>query len=92
MVRDGDEQRRKKCVSALVEQRASDVVRPTAQPKEVRIGEQITREWRYDNLAHTITATVPDAVKNWMVHLGLLSVRATRSVQRKKSKEIVPAK
>jgi len=42
----------------------------TAQPKEVHIGEQITREWRYDNLAHTITLTVPDAVKNWVVRLA----------------------
>jgi len=41
-----------------------------AQPKEVHIGEQITREWRYDNLAHTITLTVPDAVKNWVVRLA----------------------
>src|SRR5439155_14643144 len=42
----------------------------TAQPKEVRIGEQITSEWRYDSLAHTVTPTVPDAVKNWSVRLA----------------------
>src|SRR5436309_6183771 len=42
----------------------------TAQPKDVRIGEQITSEWRYDSLAHTVTLTVPDAVKNWSVRLA----------------------
>jgi alpha-glucosidase len=41
-----------------------------AQPKEVRIGEQIIREWRYDSLAHTVTLTVPDALKNWSVRLA----------------------
>ncbi len=41
-----------------------------AQPKEVHIGEQIIREWRYDSLAHTVTLTVPDALKNWSVHLA----------------------
>jgi len=41
-----------------------------AAPKEVRIGEQITHEWRYDSLAHTVTLTVPDAAKNWMVRLA----------------------
>ena len=42
----------------------------TAQPKDVRIGEQITSEWRYDSLAHTVTLTVPDGVKNWSVRLA----------------------
>jgi len=42
----------------------------TAQPKEVRIGEQITREWRYDSLAHAVTLTVPDAAKNWSIRLA----------------------
>ncbi len=42
----------------------------TAQPKKVRIGEQITREWRYDSLAHAVTLTVPDAVKNWSIRLA----------------------
>jgi alpha-glucosidase len=41
-----------------------------AQPKEVRIGEQITSEWRYDSLAHTVTLSVPDAAKNWSVRLA----------------------
>jgi alpha-glucosidase len=43
----------------------------TAQPKEVRIGEQVIHEWRYDNIAHTITLTVPDALNNWTVRLAL---------------------
>jgi alpha-glucosidase len=41
-----------------------------AQPKEVRTGEQIVQEWRYDSRAHTVTLTVPDAAKNWSVHLA----------------------
>lgn len=41
-----------------------------AGPKEVRIGEQTTHEWRYDSLAHAITLTVPDATKNWSIHLA----------------------
>jgi alpha-glucosidase len=38
-------------------------------PKEVRIGNSIIREWRYDNQAHTVTLTVPDAVTNWSLRL-----------------------
>ena len=41
-----------------------------AQPREVRIGEQIIQEWRYDSRAHAVTLTVPDALKNWSVRLG----------------------
>ena len=40
-----------------------------AEPKEVRIGEQLIHEWRYDASAHCITLTVPDALKNWNVRL-----------------------
>ena len=39
-------------------------------PKEVHIGEQAIRDWRYDSLAHAVTLTVPDALKNWSVHLA----------------------
>ena len=39
-------------------------------PKEVRIGEQAIHDWRYDSLAHTVTLTVPDALKNWSVRLA----------------------
>jgi alpha-glucosidase len=39
-------------------------------PKEVRIGEQSINEWHYDSLAHAVTLTVPDALKNWSVRLA----------------------
>jgi len=39
-------------------------------PKEVRIGEQVIHEWRYDNIAHAVTLTMPDALKNWSVRLA----------------------
>jgi alpha-glucosidase len=42
----------------------------TTAPKEVRIGDEIIREWRYDSIAHAITLTVPDAAKNWSVRLA----------------------
>ncbi len=41
-----------------------------ASPREVRIGDQVVHEWRYDSLAHTVTLIVPDAVKNWSVRLA----------------------
>jgi alpha-glucosidase len=40
-----------------------------AVPREVRIGDQIVYEWRYDSQSHSVTLTVPDAVKNWSVRL-----------------------
>lgn len=40
-----------------------------ATPKEVRIGDDVLRGWRYDDSAHTVTLTVPDAAKNWSVRL-----------------------
>jgi len=39
-------------------------------PKEVRIGDEVIHEWRYDGLAHAVTLTVPDAAKNWSVRLA----------------------
>jgi alpha-glucosidase len=42
----------------------------TAAPKEVRIGDEIIHEWRYDTLAHAVTFIVPDAAKNWIVRLA----------------------
>jgi alpha-glucosidase len=39
-------------------------------PKEVRIGNDVVREWRYDDRAHAVTLTVPDAAKNWSVRLA----------------------
>ncbi len=40
-------------------------------PKEVRIGDNVIREWRYDDRAHAVTLIVPDAAKNWSVRLAL---------------------
>jgi hypothetical protein len=39
-------------------------------PKEVHIREQTIQDWRYDSLAHAVTLTVPDALKNWSVRLA----------------------
>ena len=39
-------------------------------PKEVRIGDEVIHEWRYDGLAHAVMLTVPDAAKNWSVRLA----------------------
>jgi alpha-glucosidase len=39
-------------------------------PKEVRIGERVSQDWRFDSQAHTVTLTVPDALKNWDVRLA----------------------
>lgn len=41
-----------------------------AEPKEVRIGDQAVTHWHFDAEAHSITLTVPDALKNWDVHLN----------------------
>jgi len=41
----------------------------TSVPKEIRIGEEVAHEWRYDSQTHSVTLTVPDAVKNWTVRL-----------------------
>jgi alpha-glucosidase len=38
-------------------------------PKEARIGDEVIREWRYDDHAHAVKLTVPDAAKNWSVRL-----------------------
>jgi len=40
-----------------------------AAPKETRIGDHVIRGWSFDSQAHTVTLTVPDAVKNWSVRL-----------------------
>jgi alpha-glucosidase len=40
-----------------------------AAPKEIRIGDQVIQGWSFDRQAHTVTLTVPDAVKNWSVRL-----------------------
>jgi alpha-glucosidase len=40
-----------------------------ATPKEVRVNDQTIEDWRFDSQAHTVTLTVPDALKNWSVRL-----------------------
>ena len=42
----------------------------TAEPKEVRIADHVIHDWRYDGRLHAVTLTVPDALKNWTVHLS----------------------
>jgi alpha-glucosidase len=39
-------------------------------PKEVRIGDTIIRDWRFDDRAHAVTLTVPGAAKNWSIRLA----------------------
>jgi alpha-glucosidase len=39
-------------------------------PKEVRIGDQVIHEWRYDAQSRSVTLTVADAVTNWNVHVA----------------------
>ena len=41
-----------------------------SEPKEVHIGDQVNRDWRYDAQTHCITLTVSDALKNWNVRLS----------------------
>jgi alpha-glucosidase len=41
-----------------------------AQPKEVHIGEQSTRDWQYDANTHSVTLLVPNAQDNWSVRLA----------------------
>ena len=40
-----------------------------AQPKEVRIGDRATHEWRYDAAGHSVIFTVPNALQNWTAQL-----------------------
>jgi alpha-glucosidase len=40
-----------------------------AAPKEVRIGDRAIQDWHFDAQAHTITLTVPDALKNWSIRV-----------------------
>jgi len=41
-----------------------------AAPKEARIGDQTIRDFKYDNQLHSVTLTVPDALKDWSVRLS----------------------
>jgi alpha-glucosidase len=38
------------------------------EPKELRIGQQATRDWRYDAKSQSIVVTVPNAQENWAIH------------------------
>jgi alpha-glucosidase len=38
------------------------------EPKELRIGQQATRDWRYDAKSQAIVVTVPNAQENWAIH------------------------
>jgi alpha-glucosidase len=40
-----------------------------ALPKEIRLGNAIVHEWRYDSQTPAVIVTVPDAVKDWTVQL-----------------------
>jgi alpha-glucosidase len=41
----------------------------SAAPREVRIGDQVIRDWRFDVSTHAVTLTVPAALNNWSVKL-----------------------
>jgi alpha-glucosidase len=40
-----------------------------AEPKELRIGQQATHDWRYDPKSHSVSTTVPNAQQNWTIQL-----------------------
>ena len=39
-------------------------------PKQVRIGNQVAGDFRYDNQMHAVTLTMPDAVKEWSLQIN----------------------
>jgi alpha-glucosidase len=41
-----------------------------SMPKEVRVGDQVIHEWRYDSQSHSVTLTVPDALPSWSVAIA----------------------
>ena len=41
----------------------------TTAPKEARLGSQVISDVRYDGQSHSVTLTVPDAVKDWSLQL-----------------------
>jgi alpha-glucosidase len=42
----------------------------SASPKEVRLGDEVIHEWRFDRQTRAVTLTLPDALKNWTVRLA----------------------
>ncbi len=41
-----------------------------AEPKELRISQQATRDWQYDPKSHSVSTTVPNAQQNWTIQLN----------------------
>jgi alpha-glucosidase len=41
-----------------------------AAPKDIRLGDQTVREWRYDRRAHSVNLIVPGGPQNWTVRLS----------------------
>jgi alpha-glucosidase len=39
------------------------------EPKELRLGDRPTHEWRYDAAGHSVVFTVPNAAQNWTAQL-----------------------
>jgi alpha-glucosidase len=39
------------------------------EPKELRLGDRATHEWRYDTATHSVVFTVPNAAQNWTAQL-----------------------
>jgi alpha-glucosidase len=39
------------------------------EPRDVRVDHRMTRDWKYDEQAHTVTVTVPNAVRDWAVRI-----------------------
>jgi hypothetical protein len=42
-----------------------------ASPTDIRLGEQLLKDWRYDTNTHSVTLTLPDAISDWTVKLSL---------------------
>jgi len=43
----------------------------SVSPKEVRYGDRVLQDWRYDAQKHSVTVTLPDALINWKLQLVL---------------------
>ena len=45
------------------------IVGAPAEPKELRIDQQSTRDWQYDAKTHSVNVTIPNAQENWTIRL-----------------------
>jgi alpha-glucosidase len=45
------------------------IVGAPAEPKELRIGQEVTHDWQYDAKSHSVIVTIPNAPENWTIHL-----------------------